>query len=69
VQSAAHHPVPVHLQKAYSHLGYDSGSLPHTEKGSCAEVISMPLFPEMSREQVVYAAETLAKVVDGLNPV
>jgi len=68
VQSAAHHPVPIHLQKAYSYLGYKSGSLPHTEK-ACAEVISMPLFPEMSREQEVYAAGTLAKVVDGLNPV
>jgi dTDP-4-amino-4,6-dideoxygalactose transaminase len=62
VQTAVHYPVPVHLQKAYSHLGYKSGSLPHTEK-ACAEVISMPLFPEMSHEQVVYAAETLAEVV------
>ena len=50
-----HYPVPVHLQKAYSHLGYRSGSFPHSEK-ACAEVISMPLFPEMSREQVVLVA-------------
>jgi len=28
----------------------------------------MPLFPEMSREQVLYAAETLAEVVDGGAP-
>src|SRR5579863_1439727 len=63
VQTAVHYPVPVHLQKAYSHLGYKSGSLPHTEK-ACAEVISMPLFPEMSREQVGYAAGTLAEIVD-----
>jgi dTDP-4-amino-4,6-dideoxygalactose transaminase len=62
VQTAVHYPVPVHLQKAYSHLGYKSGSLPCTEM-ACAEVISMPLFPEMSREQVEYAAETLADVV------
>ena len=59
---------PVHLQKAYSHLGYKSGSLPNTEK-ACAEVISMPLFPEMRREQVVYVAETLAEVVEELTPV
>lgn len=63
VQTAVHYPVPVHLQKAYSYLGYKSGSLTHTEK-ACAEVISMPLFPEMNREQVLYAAEMLAAVVD-----
>ncbi len=68
VQTAVHYPVPVHLQKACSHLGYKAGSLPHTEK-ACAEVISMPLFPEMSCQQASYAAETLAEVVDGLTPV
>jgi dTDP-4-amino-4,6-dideoxygalactose transaminase len=62
VQTAVHYPVPVHLQKAYSYLGYKPGSLPHTEK-ACSEVISMPLFPEMSREQVLYAAATLAQVI------
>src|SRR5713101_1981604 len=67
VQTAVHYPVPVHLQRAYSHLGYKPGSLPRTEK-ACAEVISMPLFPEMSREQVLYAAQTLAEVVDAGAP-
>jgi dTDP-4-amino-4,6-dideoxygalactose transaminase len=63
-RTAVHYPVPVHLQKAYSHLGYKAGLLPHTEKAR-AEVISMPLFPEMSREQVLYAAGTLADVAGG----
>ena len=63
VQTAVHYPVPVHLQKACSHLGYKYGSLSHTEK-ACAEEISMPLFPEMSREQVLYAADRLAEVGD-----
>jgi dTDP-4-amino-4,6-dideoxygalactose transaminase len=62
VQTAVHYPVPVHLQKALSHLGYKPGSLPHTEK-ACTEVISMPLFPEMSREQVIYAADTLTELL------
>lgn len=62
VQTAVHYPVPVHLQKAYAYLGYIPGSLPHTEK-VCAEVLSMPLFPEMTHEQVAYAADTLAEVV------
>jgi dTDP-4-amino-4,6-dideoxygalactose transaminase len=66
VQTAVHYPVPVHLQKAYAYLGYTPGSLPQTEK-ACAEVLSMPLFPEMSRDQVVYAADTLKHVVTSLS--
>jgi dTDP-4-amino-4,6-dideoxygalactose transaminase len=62
VQTALHYPVPVHLQKAYAPLGYKPGSLPHTEK-ACAEVLSMPLFPEMTREQVIYAADTLIETL------
>jgi dTDP-4-amino-4,6-dideoxygalactose transaminase len=67
VQTAVHYPVPVHLQRAYAYLGYKSGSLPYTEK-ACTEVISMPLFPEMSSEQVLYAAEALAEVVQAGAP-
>ena len=68
VQTAVHYPVPAHLQKAYAYLGYKPGGLPHTEK-ACTEVIGMPLFPEMSREQVLYAAATLTEVVDKRAPV
>ena len=62
VQSAIHYPVPVHLQKAYASLGHQQGSFPHTER-ACDRVFSMPLFPEMSREQVECAAKTLADIV------
>jgi dTDP-4-amino-4,6-dideoxygalactose transaminase len=62
VQSAIHYPVPVHLQKAYAALGYQPGSLPQTDR-ACARVFSLPLFPEMSRDQVTYAANTLAEIV------
>jgi dTDP-4-amino-4,6-dideoxygalactose transaminase len=61
VQSAVHYPKPVHLQQAYAHLEYGPGSLPATER-ACERVLSMPLFPEMSEEQVVYAAESLAMI-------
>lgn len=62
VQNAIHYPVPVHLQKAYASLDHQQGSFPHTER-ACERVFSMPLFPEMSREQVEYAAKTLADIV------
>jgi dTDP-4-amino-4,6-dideoxygalactose transaminase len=54
--------VPVNLQKAYDSLGYKAGSLPHTER-ACERAISMPLFPDMTTEQVEYAAKTLTKSI------
>jgi dTDP-4-amino-4,6-dideoxygalactose transaminase len=62
VQTAVHYPVPIHLQPAYSSLGFSAGSLPFTEK-ACQRVLSMPLFPEMSEEQVIYAARALTTVL------
>jgi dTDP-4-amino-4,6-dideoxygalactose transaminase len=62
VQTAVHYPVPVHLQEAFADFGCKAGSLPHTERG-CEQVLSMPLFPEMTEEQVAYAAHCLAEVV------
>jgi dTDP-4-amino-4,6-dideoxygalactose transaminase len=61
VQTAVHYPLPVHLQEAFADLGYEHGSLPHTER-ACEGCISMPLFPEMTEDQVRYAAKTLAEV-------
>lgn len=61
VQTAVHYPKPVHLQDAFRHLGYREGSLPHTER-ACARVLSMPLFPEMTDDQVEFAGRSLAEI-------
>ena len=62
VQTAIHYPVPVHLQKAYEWLGHSRGSFPHTERAADT-ALSMPMFPEMSAEQVEFAATALAEIV------
>jgi dTDP-4-amino-4,6-dideoxygalactose transaminase len=62
VQTAVHYPKPVHLQEAFSSLEHAPGHLPFTER-ACEQVLSMPLFPEMSDEQVSYAAHCLSEVV------
>ena len=61
VQTAVHYPVPVHLQEAFAHLDRTKGNLIFTER-ACEQVLSMPLFPEMTEEQVTYAAHCLAEV-------
>ena len=57
IHTGIHYPIPVHMLPAYADLGYKSGQFPNAEKAS-AEVLSLPMFPEMTAEQseVVSAA-------------
>lgn len=65
VHTAIHYPCPVHLQPAFATLGFGPGSFPHSER-ACERALSMPFFPEMTDEQVQYAAQQLAEVVGEL---
>jgi dTDP-4-amino-4,6-dideoxygalactose transaminase len=53
-----HYPVPAHLQPAFAELGYGPGSLPVTE-GLAGRILSLPLFPELTREEVELVAATV----------
>jgi dTDP-4-amino-4,6-dideoxygalactose transaminase len=58
ISCAIHYPVPLHLQEAYLWLGYGEGSFPVAER--CArEFLSLPMYPELSREQVHAVAREL----------
>jgi dTDP-4-amino-4,6-dideoxygalactose transaminase len=58
IQSAVHYPVPIHLQKAYAHLGYQSGDLQVTE-ALCEHCLSLPIYPELSKEKISRVASVL----------
>jgi len=58
IQTAIHYPVPVHLQPAYADLGYARLSLPESEKAA-DQVLSLPLYPEMTDDQVERVSEAL----------
>jgi dTDP-4-amino-4,6-dideoxygalactose transaminase len=62
IQTGVHYPIPVHLQPAYRELGYHSGDFPVAEQ-LAGEVLSLPMFPEMTTAQVeeVAAAVLAAK--------
>jgi dTDP-4-amino-4,6-dideoxygalactose transaminase len=51
IGTAMHYPLPLHLQKAYEGLGKGVGSFPISEQAS-KECLSLPMFPEMTDEQV-----------------
>jgi dTDP-4-amino-4,6-dideoxygalactose transaminase len=51
VQTGVHYPIPVHLQPAYRDLGYSAGDFPVCEQAS-REVLSLPMFPELTGAQI-----------------
>jgi dTDP-4-amino-4,6-dideoxygalactose transaminase len=64
IQTGVHYPIPVHLQPAHADLGYARGDFPVSEEVAL-QVLSLPMFPEMTFEQVqqvtaaVLAAEAM----------
>ena len=64
IQTGLHYPVPVHLQPAYSDLGYSPGDFPQSELAA-SEVLSLPLYPELTDESVTVVAAAVRECYDG----
>lgn len=60
IPAMIYYPVPLHLQKAYSHLGYGKGDFPVAEKLS-EQVLSLPMHTELTVEQLSYICRTIKK--------
>lgn len=58
ISAGVHYPIPVHLQRGFSNLGFNEGDLPQTER-VCREVVSLPMYPELAGETVVEIAESV----------
>ena len=58
VQTGVHYPIPVHLQPAYRDLNYSAGDFPVCEHAS-REVLSLPMFPELTAAQIGEVASAL----------
>jgi dTDP-3-amino-3,4,6-trideoxy-alpha-D-glucose transaminase len=54
-----HYPTPIHLQGAYKNAGWMKGTFPTTER-ICDEILSLPIYPELTDEQVDYVASAVA---------
>jgi dTDP-4-amino-4,6-dideoxygalactose transaminase len=61
IGTGIHYPIPLHQQKAYAHLGYKTGDFPVTEK-IAPEIMSLPMFPQLTREQQHYVAAKLMQL-------
>lgn len=58
VGAQIHYELPVHLLGFYRELGYREGDLPVTER-LCKEVLSLPLYPEMTEDQLQEIADAV----------
>ncbi|HHW08589.1 MAG TPA: DegT/DnrJ/EryC1/StrS family aminotransferase [Firmicutes bacterium] len=63
IGTAVYYPVPLHLQKVFDHLGYKPGDLPQAEQ-ACAEVLSLPMFPELCDEEVAEVCRQIAEFIN-----
>lgn len=60
IPSMVYYPLPLHMQEAYRYLGYRDNDFPVTS-ALCSEVLSLPMHPELDKEQTDYITQTILK--------
>jgi dTDP-4-amino-4,6-dideoxygalactose transaminase len=62
IATGIHYPIPLHLQKAYEHLGFKKGAFPVTERVA-AEIVSLPMYPQLDHNQQDLVANKVLEFV------
>ena len=62
INTIIYYPIPIHSQKAYQNTSYSREELLETEK-ICTEVLSLPMFPEITYEEQTYVVENLDLII------
>ena len=60
IGTGIHYPIPLHLQKAYASMNYSAGDFPVSERVA-AEIVSLPMFPQLTPEQQARVVEQILK--------
>lgn len=66
VGTLIHYPIPLHLQPAFAPLGGRKGDHPVAERAA-AEILSLPLYPEMTDEEARFVAAAVSEAVQTLS--
>jgi dTDP-4-amino-4,6-dideoxygalactose transaminase len=62
IGTSIYYPMGLHQQKCFAYLGVPTGALPETER-ACEETLALPIFPEMTDEEIKYVVEKIAEFV------
>lgn len=60
IQAGIHYPIPLHLQPAFSYLGYKKGEFPESEM-LASQCLSLPICPELKEEEAMEIIATVQK--------
>jgi dTDP-4-amino-4,6-dideoxygalactose transaminase len=60
IHTGIHYPIPIHLQRAYSDLGYKEGDLPVTER-IAKQQLSLPMFAELTDQQISRVSDAVVR--------
>ncbi|SLM11078.1 Pleiotropic regulatory protein [uncultured spirochete] len=59
IGTSIYYPLPLHLQKCFSYLGYKEGDFPVAER-VCKEILALPIYPELRDDEVDYVCDAIA---------